>query len=139
MDAIKRSFHIGIALYILGAVAIAVFMSISAALWFLVGGGFAILNLMAASYVVIKGLPRFKNKVVFLGLIFLKSLSFVAMVAAVLMFAKPRLLPFTMGVGIVIFSLVVWAVWESLISRRRGPKQNENINDEKMSLETQNS
>lgn len=119
MAVIKQSFLIGLGLYLFGGLATALFMSIEACLWFLVGGGFALMNLMAASYLVTYGLPRWKNKLAFLGLLFLKSLSFIAMIAAVLMFAKPLLLPFTMGVGIVIFSLIVWAIREGLGSKRQ--------------------
>jgi len=117
-ELLKSTLILGFILFVLGTMATAIFWGPEAALWFAVGGIFALFNLMAAAYLVIKGLPYWRNKAGFLGLLFLKSISFVAIVAVVLMFAKPLLLPFTMGIGIVIFSLAIWAVREAFRARR---------------------
>lgn len=117
-DLFKGTLILGFILFVFGVMSSAMIWGPEAALWFSVGGVFALLNLLSAAYLVIRGLPFWRNQAGFLGLIFLKSLCFVGIVAAVLMFAKPLLLPFTMGIGIVIFSLLVWAVREAFRSRR---------------------
>lgn len=114
MNLFKKAALLGFGLYLFGALGFAIFVSIEFCLWFLVGGGFAILNLLAAAYLVVRGLPRMRNKALFSCLVILKSVAFVGVVGVVLMFARPLLLPFTLGVGIVIFSLVLWAALESL-------------------------
>jgi len=117
-DLVKSTLVFGFVLFIFGTMAITFLMGPEAALWFAVGGIFALFNLMSAAYLVVKGLPYWRSKAGFVGLLFLKSLCFVAIVVAVLMFAKPLLLPFTMGIGIVIFSLAIWAVREAFRIRR---------------------
>lgn len=83
-----------------------------AALWFAVGGGLSLVNVCMAAWVVSFGLKSAKSKGIFLGFLMLKSLTFVLVVAVILMFLKPLLLPFTSGLGVVIFASIGAAVWE---------------------------
>ena len=80
-------------------------------LWFGVGGGLTLVNLIFAYFVIKKGLTSLKSKGAFMFLVLLKSTSFVAVVAAILALLKPRVLPFTLGLALVMFGAVVAALW----------------------------
>jgi len=108
----RESLLLALGAYIIGFVCFWLFRDLSAALWFGIGGGLAMLNFLVAAYVVNQGFEKIRAKPLLFGLIFLKSMLFVAVVAVVLTFTKPQLLPFTLGIGLVIFGLVLWAAKE---------------------------
>ncbi|MDB5039107.1 MAG: hypothetical protein JWQ35_2635 [Bacteriovoracaceae bacterium] len=91
-------------------------------IWFAIGGGLALINIFFAAFVVKFGMRSLKNKGLFLGLLLLKSVTFVAVVAVVLVLVKPKLLPFTLGVGVVIFGAIGAALFET---RKYWMKQND--------------
>jgi hypothetical protein len=81
--------------------------------WFALGGGLALVNILAAAWSVKMGLISLQKSGLILGLFLVKSFTFLALVAAILLFLKPMLLPFTLGLGIVIVGSVGAAIWES--------------------------
>lgn len=93
-------------------------------LWFGVGAGLALVNIYFACWTVAHGLQNLRKKGAFLGLLMVKSATFLAVVAAILMFLKPLLLPFTLGLSVVIVASIGVALWESkryLVSRGQVP------------------
>lgn len=110
---LTRALKVSGVLYVLGLIAFFFAQGLEPAIWFGVGGGLALLNFMVACAVVGKGLSNIRRRGFMLGVLLIKSMSFVALVAFVLMFTKPQVFPFTLGIGIVIFGLTVWAVIES--------------------------
>lgn len=81
-------------------------------LWFALGGGLALVNIFVAAWSIRFGFHSVKKAGVFTGLLLLKSLSFLAVIAVVLVFLKPLLLPFTLGITIVIVGALLAALWE---------------------------
>src|SRR4051812_21148611 len=75
-------------------------------IWFLVGGGLALINILFAAFVVRLGFKSLRNRSLFLALLLVKSFTFVMVVALVVVFLKPKLLPFTSGVGLVIVGAI---------------------------------
>jgi hypothetical protein len=88
-------------------------------LWFAVGGGLALVNVLFAAMLVRVGMHSFKNKALFLGMLLAKSMLFILVVAMVLVFLKPRLLPFTLGVTVVIFGAIAAALYETRHLRKQ--------------------
>jgi len=109
---LKTTLKISILVYLLGVLFFYSKEGGESALWFGVGGGLAAVNVFFAAWVVRNGLSSFQSKGVFLSLVLAKSFSFLTVVAGILMFLKPLLLPFTLGLGIVIFSSIIAAAWE---------------------------
>lgn len=109
---IRHSFLIACFIYIIGIIAFYFASGVGAALWFGVGGAMALLNFLVASSLVQFGLTRLKKAPLILALIFMKTLIFLVLVVLVLSYAKPQLLPFTLGIGLVIFGLILWATLE---------------------------
>jgi|GEM_PF-4258252 len=107
---IKKSLTIASFSYFIGILAFWLGKDFSSALWFAVGGGLTLLNFLLAASIVSRGIKMIKNRGLFLGLLLIKSLLFVAVICLVLMFTKPILLPFTLGIGIVIFGAVIAAI-----------------------------
>ncbi|TVQ79184.1 MAG: hypothetical protein EA369_05330 [Bradymonadales bacterium] len=91
-----------------------------AAIWFSLGAAISAFNFVLGVYLVRTGFDRISSKPMLLGLIFLKSLAFLALVGAVLVVAKPQFLAFTLGIGLVIFGLTLWALNEGrkIITRK---------------------
>jgi hypothetical protein len=88
-------------------------------LWFAVGGGLALVNVLFAAAVVRLGLKSVKNKAIFLGLLVIKSSTFVLLIGLVLVFLKPKLLAFTLGITVVIFGAIGAALYEVRHYRRQ--------------------
>jgi ethanolamine transporter EutH len=109
---IQRSFYLALASYLIGIITFYFTADLASALWFSLGGGMALLNFLVAAYIIQVGLSKIRQKSLLLLMIFGKSLVFIAMVALVLSFTKPLLLPFTLGIGLVIFGLILWAAIE---------------------------
>ena len=109
---------VSFALFALGTVIFFLSSSLDKTLWFTVGGGLALMNLFFAVWVARQGLHSNASKGVFLGLIMIKSFTFLLVIAGILVFLKPALLPFTLGVGIVIFGSVLAALGEVRKLRR---------------------
>ncbi len=107
--------------YFIGLTGFYFWSGLEAFLWFAVGGGLAVVNIFFAAWVLRFGFQGVKQKGMFLGILMVKSLTFLAVVACILMFLKPLLLPFTLGLGVVIFSTVLAALWESRKYFQRPP------------------
>ncbi len=117
---LKRVIQMTLVVWALGVLAL-FFYDREDSLWFAIGGGLALVNLIFAYFVVKRGLGSLPSKGVFLGLLATKSLSFLAVIVLVLMVLKPRVLPFTLGLGLVMVGAVVVAVGEALrLIRSRG-------------------
>ena len=116
---LKNTAKISFFLLIFGLVAFYIWMPLPFALWFGVGGGLTLLNVYFAIWAIRFGLGTLQKKSVFLGVLLIKSLSFVLAVAAILMFLKPLLLPFTLGIGLVIFGALGAALWEILKQKKK--------------------
>ena len=110
---IKTSLKIALVLMTIGIGSFGLARSWEDALWFELGSMLALTNFGLAGLVVRKALGGVRKKFLFLSLLLVKSFFFVSSVVLVLMFVKPSLFPFTLGIGLVIFSLVLWAAWES--------------------------
>lgn len=82
-------------------------------LWFSVGGGLTLINFYFAAWAVRFGFKSLKNKGIFLGLLLMKTMTFLMVIAMILILVKPLLLPFTLGISIVIVGATVAALWES--------------------------
>lgn len=109
---LKNTLKISILLYLAGVVGFAFWKGNEPALWFAFGGVLALVNVFFAAFVVRKGLESIRGKPFFLGLLFFKSLTFLMVVTVTLMFLKPQLLPFTLGIGVVIVGAVGAAFYE---------------------------
>jgi hypothetical protein len=110
---LKRTIQVALGIYFLGLIGAYFFRGFEWFLWFAVGGGLALVNVLYAFWTIRHGLTSVKSKGIFLGLLMFKSLTFVSVVAIILMMLKPLVLPFTLGLGIVIFASVGAAFWES--------------------------
>jgi len=84
--------------------------------WFGLGGALALVNVFLAAWSVKIGFNIIRQSTFFIGLLLLKSISFIGLIAVILVFLKPLLLPFTLGISVVIVGATLAAVWES----RRG-------------------
>lgn len=113
IQVIRSSMKISAFTYFVGLGLFAWFQGWESALWFGIGGGMALFNYFLAMIFVRIGLSRVRYSAPFLSILLLKSLAFVGIVALVLMFSKPLFLPFTLGIGLVIFGAIIWAVLES--------------------------
>ena len=103
---------VSLSLFLIGLVAFYV-LNIQAFPWFALGGGLALINVLFASWVVKFVLNRLRTNWFVLGLFLLKSLTFLIVIAAVLILLKPMVLPFTLGLGLVIFGSIIAAAIES--------------------------
>ena len=112
-QAITSSLRISFFLFLVGILASWLFLGGDFSLWFGIGGGIGLLNFMLGAVFVRYGLKNLKKSGVFLSFLLIKSLAFVGIVAFVLMISKPALLAFTLGISLVIFGPVIWALWES--------------------------
>ncbi len=110
---LKITIRVATLLFVLGYFLFFFAGSSDDSIWFAVGGGLGLINLILAGLLVKFGLKSTLHKGLFLGLLLLKSLVFVMTIALVLVFLKPKLLPFTLGVGIVIFGAIGAAAFES--------------------------
>ncbi|PIR23852.1 MAG: hypothetical protein COV44_00640 [Deltaproteobacteria bacterium CG11_big_fil_rev_8_21_14_0_20_45_16] len=110
---IKTSLKIALGLMAIGIGSFGIASSWEDALWFALGSMLALANFGLAGLVVRRALGGVRKKFLFLNLLLIKSFVFVSSVVLVLMFVKPSFFPFTLGIGLVIFSLVLWAAWES--------------------------
>jgi len=110
---LKQSLKLALVLYAIGILVFYFWKGFHDSLWFAIGGGIALLNFFMGVLAVSTGISKLQHKGMVLGLLLMKSFSFVAVVAVVLMFAKPQLFPFTLGIGLVIFAVTFWAVLES--------------------------
>ena len=119
MKVLTSGLKVSTVLFFIGLVAFYFAEGFDSALWFGIGGGIALFNFLIACFVVSSGLEKIRNKGLLLGALMFKSMSFVGVVAVVLMFTKPLIFPFTLGIGIVIFGLVVWAALESRHSLKK--------------------
>lgn len=109
---IKLSLIVSLILFFAGSIAY-YFMNIQAFPWFALGGGLALINVLFAAWVVKFGLDRLRANWFVLGLFLLKSLTFLVVIAAILILLKPMVLPFTLGLGLVIFGSIIAAGIES--------------------------
>lgn len=115
---LKLTIRSSILVYVVG-ILVFYFLGKEDGLWFAVGGGLAMVNIFFAAVVLKLGFNSLKNKALFLGLLLIKSLSFVLVVALILIFLKPSLLPFTLGVTVVIFGAIGTALYETRHLRRQ--------------------
>lgn len=81
-------------------------------LWFGVSAGMTLVNVMLGAWAVRFGLSRLKKAPLLLTVLLMKSTTFVMVVAVILAFLKPLVLPFTTGFAVVIVGAVLTAVWE---------------------------
>lgn len=109
---LKITLRIGMALFVLGSTVFYWLMGFQNAAWFALGGALALFNVFVAAWSVRFGLSSLKKSATFVALLMIKSLSFLAVIAVVLIFLKPLLLPFTLGITTVIVSSVIAALWE---------------------------
>jgi len=109
---LKTTVSISFIIYLLGSAGFYIFRGLEEALWFGIGGGLVLVNLFFALWTVKIGMKSAKNKAVFLGILLLKSMTFLMVVVVILMFLKPILLPFTLGIGVVIVGAVGAALLE---------------------------
>ncbi len=112
-QVIRNSFWISVVLFLGGLLVASLLWSKKEALWFGVGGGIGLLNFMLGALFVRQGLKSLRRSGIFLFFLLIKSFAFVGVVAIVLMISRPALLPFTLGISLVIFGPLVWALWES--------------------------
>jgi hypothetical protein len=110
---LKATIRAAFAIFLIGMAVTYFAYGYEAFLWFSVGAGLALVNVFFACWTVSNGLQNLQKKGIFLGLLLLKSSSFLVIVACILMFLKPLLLPFTLGLSIVIFASIGVALWES--------------------------
>jgi hypothetical protein len=110
---LKITIRVAVVLFLSGFIFFYLFSSIESAAWFSVGGAMALVNLSSAAWIIRQGFKSLPSKAFFLGVLLLKSLAFVFLVGFVLVFLKPQLLPFTLGVGGVIFGSIGAAVLET--------------------------
>ncbi|MBN8553838.1 MAG: hypothetical protein J0L93_00150 [Deltaproteobacteria bacterium] len=118
------TFRLGLVVYFIGFIFSYFYWGFEGFLWFAVGGGLALMNMYYAIWAVQRGLGGgAKSGGVFLMLLLFKSLTFVLLVGMILVLLKPLLLPFTLGLGVVIFASIGAAFWES----RRYIKRQNNV------------
>jgi len=98
--------------FLAGVLAFYFIEGLDSALWFALGGALALMNVFLAAWSIRMGMASIKKAGIFTGLLFFKSLSFLAVIAVVLVFLKPLLLPFTLGITIVIVGALLAALWE---------------------------
>lgn len=110
---LRKCLQLSVITSLIGALVIGLLQGREALLWFVLGSGLALVNLGVAAMVVRIGIGSIRNKGLFLGLLLMKTLTFLGVVAAFLVFMKPQLLPFTIGLGVVIFGSVFAALLES--------------------------
>ena len=82
-------------------------------LWFTIGGLLSFVNLVMAAWAVHFSLLNVKKSSVFGFLLLIKSSFFLALVATILIFLKPHLVGFTLGLSVVIISGILAALAES--------------------------
>lgn len=116
--SLRLSIRWSLVLFAVGLAAFQFWFGIEAASWFGLGGALALANVFLAAWSVKIGFKALKQSSMFMGLLLLKSLSFIGLVAVVLVFLKPLLLPFTLGISVVIVGATLAAVWEM----RRAPR-----------------
>lgn len=87
--------------------------------WFALGSLMSLGNLALSAFVLRLGFQSAGRQALALGLVLGKSIVFLAAVAVMLFFFKASFLPFTAGVLLVIFSLVIWAIGHSLAAKRK--------------------
>lgn len=109
---LRKTLLVSFSLFLLGTLVFLIARGLESALWFAFGGGLALVNFYLAMIAVSRGLENIKNASIFIGLILFKSLTFILLIAVILMFLKPQLLAFTLGIGVVIFGAVVSALIE---------------------------
>lgn len=114
MKTLRQILLVSFVLAFVGSLAFYFLKGLEEAVWFAFGAGAALMNLLLAFFLVQRGLHGAKSKGLFLGFLLMKSLSFIALVAVVLLVLKPALLPFTSGIGIVIVGATFWAGLDSL-------------------------
>jgi hypothetical protein len=110
---LKKTLKTSTGLYLAGVLAYVVLRpGYDEALWFAVSGGLALVNIFFAAWTIRFGFKSTQNKGLFLGLLLFKSMTFLMVVLVVLMFLKPLLLPFTLGISVVIVGAVGAALYE---------------------------
>jgi len=109
---LKLTIRVALILYILGLIAF-YFAEPEQMTWFALGGGLAVFNILFAAWVVRIGFASLKGNSMVLGFFMFKNFTFLVLIAFILLFLKPMLLPFTLGLGLVIVGSVVAALWES--------------------------
>jgi len=133
MITLKLSLRFCVALYLIGFGIFWYFKGLESGLWFGLGGGLSLLNVFLAAFSVRYGFENIKKSSIFVGFMLMKSLTFILVVATVLIFLKPQLLPFTLGISVVIVGATLLAFWE-LRKLKRSPKPE----DEHLRLNTLN-
>ncbi len=118
---LRLTLSMSVLLMVSGSIAFYFLAGLKPMLWFSLGAGLALINVFAAAFAVRFGLQNLRKKPLFIGLLLLKSLTFFVVVAVVLVFLKPLVLPFTLGISVVIVGATVAALWEA--RRYRAPLQ----------------
>jgi len=116
---LKTTLKIAVLLFLVGTGLFYYFRGPQEAIWFAIGAALALMNVFVAAWSIQFGLKSAKKSATFLMLLLVKSMSFLLVVGVVLVFLKPLLLPFTLGITIVIVASVLAAIWEL---KRRGLK-----------------
>jgi hypothetical protein len=114
MMELNKTIKVSVGLYLIGMAAFALFTKgWESCLWYSISGGLALINVFFAAWTVKFGFKSVTNKGLFFGLLFIKSMTFLMMVIMVLVILKPLVLPFTLGISVVIFGAVGAAIYEA--------------------------
>lgn len=110
---LKTTTRLAFLIYFLGVLGFFLLRNTEEMLWFAIGGGLALVNVALAAWSIRFGLENVKKSAIFLTLLLFKSLTFLTVVAAILFFLKPLVLPFTLGITIVIVGALLAGIWEA--------------------------
>ena len=110
---IRFTLILSILVLVLSTVGMFYWRGFDSGLWFAIGGLLSFVNLMLAAWAVRFSLMNVKKSSVFAFLLLIKSSFFLALIAAILIFLKPQIVGFTLGLSIVIVSGVLVALVES--------------------------
>jgi len=121
MTALKQIFFTSFILALAGCVAFYWLGAETDFVWFGVGSVAGLLNFSLIILLVFRGVQTWKKKSVFLSLLMLKTFSFLGLLIVCLMLLKPAILPFTLGVTIVIVGAFLWALFDYFrkVAKRR--------------------
>lgn len=110
--ALKQIFMTSFFLALIGALSFHYFGRNEDVIWFGIGSIGGLLNFSLISLLVTRGLQSGKKKGAFLSFLLLKTFSFLGLLLVCLMLLKPSILPFTLGVTIVIVGAFLWALFD---------------------------
>jgi hypothetical protein len=110
---LRLTLRISLAVFIVGLAALYFWQGLEAMAWFGLGGILTLMNLFLVAWSLRFGLNNLRKSSLLMALLLVKTMSFLGVTAIVLVFLKPLLLPFTLGITIVIVGSILAALWES--------------------------